>query len=85
MMKKIITSSKNIAKKTHLKFSHCFLHSSAAAGNRKGTFEALFYRFAFLNKNMAKMPKKIFGNHTAIKGEKVDCSAIVPKILSKNT
>ena len=25
----------------------------------------------------------MFGNHTAINGEKVDCSAIVPKTLSK--
>jgi len=32
---------------------------------------------------MASIPNTILGNHTAIKGEKVDCSAMVPKTLSK--
>ena len=34
---------------------------------------------------MASIPKTIFGNHTATNGEKLDCSAITPKILSKKT
>ena len=34
---------------------------------------------------MAKIPKTIFGNQTANKGGKLDFSANVPKILSKNT
>jgi len=34
---------------------------------------------------MAKIPNTKFGNQTAIKGGKVDFSAKVPKILSKNT
>ncbi len=34
---------------------------------------------------MARMPKMTFGNQTAISGGKSDCSAITPKILSKNT
>ena len=34
---------------------------------------------------MAKIPKTIFGNQTANNGGKLDFSANVPKILSKNT
>ncbi len=34
---------------------------------------------------IARIPKTTFGNQTAINGEKVDFSAIVPKTLSKKT
>lgn len=34
---------------------------------------------------MAKIPKTKLGNQVAKKGENVLCSAMVPKILSKNT
>lgn len=43
------------------------------------------YRFARYKRITAKKPNIMFGNQTAINGENADCSAMVPKTLSKNT